>query len=115
MTEEELRKGLEVILEKGFDQFFVEYCAATFSSYTYPDGNLAAARMHALALRAYLMHYMEGMPLENSIPLFMVDTCRVVGVATMTSVIERPNANAESFCKDYISGFLCYLSKYKLQ
>ena len=111
MTEEELRKGLETILEKGFDQSFAEYCAVTFSSYTYPEENLAAARMHALALRAYMMNYVKGIPLEESLPLFMVDSCRVVGDSTMTSLFEHPNADVDTFCRDFISRLLLQLSK----
>ena len=111
MTEEELRKGLETILEKGFDQSFAEYCAATFSSYTYPEGNLAAARMHALALRAYMMHYVHGIPLENVLPGNQAEACLNVGNSVVGAVLARADRDAKAFCFDYISYWLQFLGR----
>ena len=47
----QLRGQLAGIQERGFDDSFIDFCAKTFSSHTYPQENLAAARMHAHYLR----------------------------------------------------------------
>ena len=108
MTEDELRKGLEAILEKGFDESFAEYCATTFSSYTYPDGNLAAARMHALALRAYIQYYLYAIPLETCMPAFLCDACRTIGETTVEMVLSKQDAKSNVFCKEYVYNWLQY-------
>ena len=54
MSEEELVRQIATMREKGFDDSFARFCAHVFSSYEYPEENLAAARMHALYLRLAL-------------------------------------------------------------
>ena len=51
MSESELVRQLEKILEDGFEPSFAGFCAKEFSSHSYPQENLAAARMHAFYLR----------------------------------------------------------------
>lgn len=50
----ELDRQIAEMREKGFDDAFARFSAATFSSYSYPPDNLAAARMHAFYLRLAL-------------------------------------------------------------
>ena len=111
MTEEELSKGLEAILEKGFDQSFAEYSAATFSSYSYPEANLTAARMHALALRAYIQYYLYAIPLETCMPEFLLDACREVGDRAVETVL--PNPDAQVFCRKYVEMWCLMMSEGK--
>ena len=54
MDRSELDRQIAEVLEKGFDDSFAVFCATTFSSYDYPPGNLAFARMHAFYLREAL-------------------------------------------------------------
>lgn len=113
MTEEELRKGLEAILEKGFDQSFVEYCAATFSSFTYPADKLAMARMHAFALRAFMVHYVHGIPLADVIPGNQAEVCLKVGNKAADAALARTDSNAGLFCREYVSNWCAAMSNSK--
>jgi len=54
MDAAELDTVLRDVMEKGFDDSLVAFCARTFSSYDYPRENLPAARMHAHYLRQAL-------------------------------------------------------------
>ena len=54
MESAELDRQIAEVLEKGFDGSFAVFCAKTFSSFSYPAQNLAAARMHAHYLRMAL-------------------------------------------------------------
>ena len=47
----ELRRQMVTLQEKGFDDSFGAFCGKTFSSYSYPPENLAAARLHGHYLR----------------------------------------------------------------
>ena len=54
MQQSELDAALRKVMEEGFNESFRSFCAKTFSSYSYPEKNLAAARMHAYFLRIAL-------------------------------------------------------------
>ena len=47
----ELRRQMVTLQEEGFDDSFGAFCGKTFSSYSYPPENLAAARLHGHYLR----------------------------------------------------------------
>ena len=54
MSDSELVRQLNAVLEKGFDGSFAAFCAMTLASYTYPPEGLSRARMHAHYLRLAL-------------------------------------------------------------
>jgi hypothetical protein len=62
MSSLELVRGLEALLEKGFDDSFAVFCAAEFSSHRYPPANLAPARMHAFHLRLAIQELTTVVP-----------------------------------------------------
>ena len=50
----ELDAAIMKVRDEGFDESFIDFCAKTFSSHTYPAKNQTAARMHAYYLRLAL-------------------------------------------------------------
>ena len=46
MGAQELKNEFKAVLEKGFDEDFIEWCVTTFDSNDFPEDRLAAARLY---------------------------------------------------------------------
>ena len=100
MTEDELGRRVEEILEKGFDGEFARFCAETFSSYTYPEENLAAARMHAFYLRVALC-FLSGREVDDGIPC--LEECRAVAEKSRRAALKGDRPVEEVFVRMWCS------------
>ena len=65
MDYNELRRQMVTLQEKGFDDSFGAFCGKTFSSYSYPPENLAAARLHGHYLRLAIAAIVRSETLEE--------------------------------------------------
>lgn len=116
-----------MILDEGFDEAFPLFCARTLSSFSYPPGNLLAARMHAYYLREALDFltttaveqsngiirlgeeiaaanaYAERMGLSMGEPM---EASLAIGWACYQAVLER----GEDFCRLFISNWCRFYS-----
>ena len=100
MTEDELGRRVEEILEKGFDGAFERFCADTFSSYTYPEENLAAARMHGFYLSVALC-LLSGREVDDGIPY--LEECRAVAEKSYRLALEGDRPIEEVFVRMWCS------------
>ncbi|MBP3257712.1 MAG: hypothetical protein J6M23_06950 [Bacteroidales bacterium] len=105
MTEQQLKQALRKLREKGFDGSFSDYCAATFSSYTYPDGGLAAARMHAFFLRYFIEAYLDEYFSKETRPGGIEGTIWKVGKLTIDETLSTENATAMTFCRSFVKNW----------
>ena len=97
MSEQELRRQLAEIREKGFDDSFAQFCSHTFSSYEYPGEKLAAAKMHAHFLRLFLEEYL----LEPN-PGVRQESYMRVGMAAIQEVSKGERPTAMEFCRAFV-------------
>lgn len=104
MDTAELDRQLAEVLEKGFDESFAAFCARTFSSYSYPPENLAAARMHAFFLRLYMEAFVSGKDLLSEGDLEI--RCREVGDSLLGHV-----ASPEEFCRRFVEKWCAHCSE----
>jgi len=108
MESAELDRQIAEVLEKGFDGSFAVFCAKTFSSFSYPAQNLAAARMHAhymrMALEALSDPEMKARLLSGA-PLQAGDRwtalCLSVGAESYRSALESDRPVCELFVEGW--------------
>lgn len=103
MNKSELDRQIAEVLEKGFEESFAAFCAKTFSSYSYPPENLAAARMHAFYLKVAL-GMLSGSSPEEGLPL--MDVCRQVTENSYRSALE----DDRQFCEIFIENWCVYFA-----
>ena len=97
MSEQELRKQLAEIREKGFDDSFAQFCGDTFSSYEYPGERLAAAKMHAHFLRLFIEEYLLHPNPERRQEYYIK-----VGMAAIQEVSKSEHPTGVDICKAFI-------------
>ena len=101
MDKSELDRQIAEVLEKGFDESFADFCAKTFSSYSYPPENLAAARMHAFYLRFVLEALKRISPdkIECADKTFeLSDTAIEIGIECYKNSL----SDDVDFCREFI-------------
>ena len=96
----ELDRQIAEIMEKGFDESFIRYCAETFSSYTYAPSNLAAARRHAFYLRLFMDERLSGGI------AFEVDglhgVVQMIGEKTVDETLSLQHPSGKAFCRLFV-------------
>lgn len=98
----ELDLGLAEVLKKGFDDSFVIFCADTFSSFSYPKENIAAARMHAYFLRLFIEERVLGEISSEEIPESLRETFREVGEQAIRDTLSSSNPSGMECCRAFV-------------
>ena len=116
MRQSELDAALRKVIEEGFNESFRSFCAKTFSSYSYPEKNLAAARMHAYFLRLALEALCDNkakaavLSMENSGEIRTEDMkllCLfLAGESYRAALLDKGD-----FCELFVERWLSYLSR----
>lgn len=83
------------LADERLDDAFAEYCAETFSSYSYAPGVEAHARMHAHWLRRYVSSLEGDEPCGDASPLW--ETCMEVGDEALAE-----SGSAGEFCRLFV-------------
>ena len=111
----ELDKGLAEVQKKGFDDSFVLFCAETFSSFSYPKENIAAARMHAYFLRLFIEERVSGEISRGQIPESLRETFREVGEQSVRETLSSSSPSGMECCRAFVRnwcGSFAGFSKY---
>ncbi len=112
MEPSELNRQIADVVEKGFDESFVRFCADTFSSFDYPADHLAAARMHAHYLRLALEALSNPETRERLLSAEVIagegaymSECLLVAEKSYRSALESDRPICEVFVEKWCSYF----------
>ena len=108
MDTAELDRQIAGILEKGFDESFIRYCAETYSSYTYASSNVAAARRHAFYLRLFMEEHLSGETACGTGRLH--GTIRMIGEKTFEEILSMQHPSGMAFCRLFVRNWCRYHS-----
>lgn len=100
-----------MVQERGFDEAFAEFCAKTFSSFSYPPESLAAARMHAYYLRLFLEERVNGRSLSGVIPESLLGAFREAGERAIRETLSREHPSGVDCCRAFVRSWCKYYSK----
>ena len=106
MEPSELDRQIAEVVENGFKESFIRFCADTFSSYVYSPEGLALARMHAHYLRLALEYFSLTLGEERTlqdIPYF--EECLSVASESYRSALESDRPFCEEFVERWCSRF----------
>lgn len=95
-------RGLAEVQKKGFDDSFVLFCAETFSSFSYPKENIAAARMHAYFLRLFIEERVSGEISREEIPEGLREIFREVGEQSFRDTLSSSNPSGMECCRAFV-------------
>ena len=98
----ELDRDLAEVQKKGFDESFALFCADTFSSFSYPDESLAAARAHAYFLRIFIEERVTGSTTIEEIPECLYETFREVGRQSIQDTLSSVNPSGMECCRAFV-------------
>ena len=98
----ELDRDLAEVQKKGFVESFALFCANTFSSFSYPDENLAAARAHAYFLRLFIEERVTGSTTIEEIPESLYETFREVGRQSIQDTLSSVNPSGMECCRAFV-------------
>ena len=102
MTIIELDRELAEVQKKGFNESFARFCADIFSSFSYPDENLVAARAHAYYLRLFIEERVTGRSSKEEIPESLYETFREVGRQSIQDTLSSVNPSGMECCRAFV-------------
>ena len=108
MEPSELDRQIAEVVERGFDESFILFCADTFSSFDYPVEKLAAARMHAFYLRLFMELHLSGEAVRETGRL--PEAVKMIGEKSMEETLSLPQPSGEAFCRLFVRNWCRYCS-----
>ena len=106
----ELDRDLAEVQKEGFEESFALFCADTFSSFSYPEENLASARAHAYYLRLFIEERVTGRSSMEEIPEGLYETFREVGRQSILDTLSSVNPSGMECCRRFITNWCDALS-----